>query len=185
MTERKLDPFVDYLQGLARSENRAALAALRQGFNNPLRALPYVAPFFSERGGRAAVDNLILLGGLFSLHPETGAMSLASAMRRIAEERKSDSIELRFRGLLDCDREDLPDHLRHAVSLAAGAEVPIDFDDLLRAIRAWNHESRFVQRAWARQYWSTYSNTAGSDPSSEPSSDATPESIPATLSSEN
>jgi len=153
MNQIKQDVFVDYLRGLAAADDRAALAALRYGFVNPLRALPYVARFLPTAGGRRAEDTLILVGGLFALHPASGTSSLASILRRLAE--KSDSVELRFRALLDCDREDLPNHLRHAVALAASNELPIDFENLHRAIRGWEHDSRFVQRRWARDYWST------------------------------
>lgn len=152
MNETKPDAFVDYLRDLAITEDRPALAALRQGFANPLRALPFVARFLPAAGGRRAEDTLLLLGGLFALHPIAGTSSLASAMRRLAE--NSDSIEQRFRALLDCDREDLPNHLRHAVALAASHELPVDFENLHRAIRGWEHESRFVQRKWARDFWS-------------------------------
>lgn len=163
MNVTKPEAFVEYLRDLAAIDDRGALAALRHGFVNPLRALPYVARFLPNPGSRRAEDTLLLLGGLFALHPISGATSLASALRQLAE--RSDSVELRFRGLLDCDREDLPHHLRHAVALAAGAEIPIDFEDLLRAIRAWDHESHFVQRRWARDFWSAIPNAEhdGSD----------------------
>jgi len=152
MTDDRNDVFVDYLRRLASTDDRAALAALRQGFANPLRALPFVARFLPAAGGRRSEDTLLLLGGLFALHPSAGTSSLASALRRLAE--NSDSIELRFRALLDCDGEDLPNHLRHAVALAASHELSIDFENLHRAIRGWDHESRFVQRKWARDFWS-------------------------------
>jgi CRISPR system Cascade subunit CasB len=170
MTETNEDPFVNYLRRLVDDGDRAALAALRQGFVSPLRALPYVARFIPETGGRRAEDNLILVSGLFALHPVTSKTSLASAMRRLAD--KSDSIELRFRALLDCDREDLPNHLRHAVALAASSEIPIDFEDLHRAIRGWDHESRFVQRRWARDYWSSLPDTRGDDVSRDSTADS-------------
>lgn len=154
------DPFVQYVQALATSGNRAALSALRQGSANPLRALPYVAPFLKEDDGRQREESLLLLGALFGSFPETGSVSLATALRFVMERAQSDSIELRFRALLDSPREDLSNHLRHAVSLVRSAQIPIDYNDLLRAIRNWSHEDRFIQRAWARQFWSSHARSA-------------------------
>jgi len=154
------DPFVQYVESLANSGNRGALSALRQGFANPMRALPYVAPFLREEDGRQREDNLLLLGGLFGSFPEMGKVPLATALRSVMEQTESDSIELRFRALLDSPREDLPNHLRHAVSLVRSVPIPIDYNDLLRAIRNWSHEDRFIQRAWARQFWSFDASSA-------------------------
>jgi len=149
------DGFVRFLQEIAESGDRASLATLRQGFTNPLRALPYVAPFLASSDGRQREDNLILLATLFASHREHGQQSLARAMHLVMIATGSGSIEPRFRALLDCSREDLPSHLRHAVSLVASQSLPIDFDDLLQAIRHWSHDDRFIQRRWARDFWSS------------------------------
>ncbi len=156
MTEHpKKHRLVEYLESLVRGEDksrqRRVLAELRGGFTNPLKALTHVAWSLSEKGGRREEDDAVLLAGLFALHPEPGSVSLAAGLRRLAD--KSESIELRFRALLDCDREDLGVHLRHAVSLVGSAETAIDFNDLQRAIWGWGHEDRYVQRAWARAFW--------------------------------
>jgi CRISPR system Cascade subunit CasB len=150
---KECHPFVQHLYDLAAREDRAALAELRRGFSNPLAALPYVVPFLRKDASRREEEALSLVASLFALYPTPGHMSLAKALALCAKE--SDSIELRFRALLDSDPEDLPTHLRHAVSLVRSKDLAVDYDDLLRAIRWWNREDKDRQRAWARDYWGT------------------------------
>ena len=64
-----------------------------------------------------------------------------------------ESLEKRFVALLKSDRDDLFDHLRHAVSLARGHEVPINWRTLLRDMQYWRSSDRWVQRQWARAFW--------------------------------
>jgi len=146
-------PFVKYLYELATREDRAALAELRRSFANPIAALPYVVPFLRRDASRREEDALVLVASLFALHPTPGQLSLAKALALCSKD--SESVELRFRGLLDSDAEDLPTHLRHAISLVRSKDMAIDYDDLLRAIRWWSREDKDRQRAWARDFWGT------------------------------
>jgi CRISPR system Cascade subunit CasB len=127
--------------------------------------MPYVAPYLRREASRREEDALILVGGLFSMHPTQGGVSLASALRRRADE--SDSVALRFRALLDAEAEDLPTHLRHAISLVRAYEIPIDYDDLLRAILAWSRDDRRAQRTWARHFWGVAPSTTPDTPETE------------------
>jgi CRISPR system Cascade subunit CasB len=144
-------PFVSRLYELAARDDRAALAELRRGFQNPIATMPYVVPFLRREATRREQDALALVASLFALHPEHGDASLATALARIA--RDSDSVGLRFRALLNADAEDLPIHLRHAVTLARSHDIPLDYDDLLRTLLWWGSESKDRQRAWARDFW--------------------------------
>ena len=146
-------PFVQRLYELAARKDRAALAELRRSFANPLTALPYVVPFLRREASRREEDTLVLVAGLFALHPVRGSLSLARAMRISAE--KSESVGLRFQALLDSDAEDLPTHLRHAVALVRSKELAIDYDDLLQTVRWWRSDDRNRQRRWARDFWGT------------------------------
>ena len=76
--------------------------------------------------------------------------ALVIARRELAEKR--------FVALLNCHQEDLPDHLRHAVSLLRSKEIPIDWARLLRDLRWWHREDKRVQRDWARAFWGRTSN---------------------------
>ena len=99
---------------------------------------------------------LLLVAGLFALHPDSGATKLPSALRLLAQ--TSDSVELRFRALLAAEKVDLGPHLRHAVTLVASHGFALDWRDLHRTVRFWDRPSVRSRRAWARAFW-----TPGSD----------------------
>lgn len=166
---QRVDALVDHLEHLVAHEDRATLARLRASLS-PARALDgldVVLPFVTRdpRRRRRAEDDALLLAGLFALHPESGDRSLPSALAEIA--RTSDSVEMRFRALLSADREDLPNHLRHAVALAASKKLPIDWRDLHAAIRFWDDDGERARRRWARDFW-TYETTESSDDTTTP-----------------
>lgn len=156
-TERREDPLVSYLLKIEEAQDRATLATLRGSLReghalDALRVVLTVLPREeSTRKQRQTEDDAILLAGLFALHPSDGPLSLASALRLLGA--TSDSVELRFRALLGAHRSDLPTHLRHAVSLVAGAGHPIDWTNLRRAIRDWAREDDRVRREWSRDFW--------------------------------
>lgn len=78
-------------------------------------------------------------------------------------------VERRFVALLNCHRDDLPAHLRHAVGLLKSKEIPVDWAELLHDILRWDSESRSVQRAWARAFWG---RAGRSDDDAQPADDA-------------
>lgn len=145
---------VEHLRAVANRDDRATLAALRSSLRpgHELDALRVVLPFLGASSGRENEDAAILLAGLFALHPESGDLSLAKALR-IVRDQGSDSVEGRFRALLSATRVELATHLRHAVSLVASKHQAIDWDDLYRAIRHWDHEEDFARRRWATAFW--------------------------------
>lgn len=165
MTEY-IDPLVLHLQKLSaedsnRPPDRAALAALRTSLmkDDPLDALRVILPGLhiakttSEPERRRREDAAVLLAQLYALHPVTASVSLGAALRRVARERDSDSVELRFRALLAASSEELPSHLRHAVTLIGASGGGIDWADLHRAIQRWSLPDNHAKRAWARDYW--------------------------------
>lgn len=147
----KEHPFIRSLYALAQREDRAALAELRRSLTSPLAAMPYVVPFLAKDASDRDERALALVGALFALHPKRGESTLAHALRELAA--NSDSVAQRFRALLDAEAEDLPVHLRHAVSLVRGQEIPLDYDDLLRTVRFWGDPEKSRQRAWARDFF--------------------------------
>lgn len=148
-------PLIGYLEALADHENRATLAALRSSLRegNELEALRIVLPFLGPDSHRRAEDDAVLLGGLFALDPESGSLSLAAALRKVWLDTKRESVEKRFQALMGANRDDLPTHLRHAVSLVAAKKLGLNWNDLYRAIRYWDHPDDFVRRRWARSFW--------------------------------
>ncbi len=145
-------------------EDRAALAALRRGLGKPpgeaAEMHPYVVPFLPHDGSRWEEDAHYLVAALFAWHqlvwPEGGGewdRNVGASFVRLAERAGSGSIEQRFVALLNSHRDDLPEHLRHAVGLLRAHEVPVDWAQLLRDIQEWDRESRSTQRSWARAFW--------------------------------
>ncbi len=156
--------FVRSLEQLRDEENRAALAALRRGLGkSPAETAEmhrYVLPWISPDAPPWEEEPYYLIASLFAWHqiswPEgdsTEPTNLGASFARLAREVEGESVERRFVAMLNCHREDLPAHLRHAVGLLKGREVPIDWAQLLSDVRHWGRESRSVQLEWARAFW--------------------------------
>jgi CRISPR system Cascade subunit CasB len=164
-TERE-DTFVKHLERLRDTNDRAALARLRRGLGRPpgtvAETFPLVQPWLPDNMQSRRENAFYLVASLFASHPEPGgAGNLGAAFARLAAQRDSASIEQRFVALLNCHEDDLADHLRHAVSLLAASDVPVNWRQLLADVQHWGHPSRSVQRRWARSYW------AGNGPAEE------------------
>ncbi|MGE3518255.1 MAG: type I-E CRISPR-associated protein Cse2/CasB [Vicinamibacterales bacterium] len=146
---------VDHLEELAGRQDRAALARLRASLQDDrkLEGLAIVLPFVGRHNmhPERAEDDALLVAGLFALHPESGHAKLPMALRLLSQ--TSDSVELRFRALLAADRVDLGPHLRHAVGLVASQGHPLDWRDIHRTVRFWDHHSNRSRREWARAFW--------------------------------
>lgn len=142
--------FVSRLETLREGDARAALAALRRGLGGHppyevYRWLPVGLKPWQE-------DAALLVAALFAWHPQKGGRgNLGSAFFRIPD--RSDSVEKRFAALLNCHGDDLPAHLRQAVSLLKAKEVPVNWLQLLKDLRNWDRQEHWVQRNWAREFW--------------------------------
>jgi CRISPR system Cascade subunit CasB len=158
----RVERFVEYLEKLHSAEDRAALAALRRSLGKTpgeaAEAHRYVLHFHPAVWEEPAY---YLVAGLFALHPaswrrEAGdkrPTNFGASFAWLRSNTDSDSIERRFVALLDCHENDLAEHLRHAVSLLRSKEIPVNWAQLLKDLRNWNHEDRFAQRSWARSFW--------------------------------
>lgn len=152
-------PFVTYLKKLGQNENRGALAALRCGLGRPPGSAPemhrYVMPFLSLGPWTWRNECHYVVAALFALHPESAAHgNMGDTLHAIHAATRSESIEQRFVALLKCHRDDLFDHLRHAISLARGKSVPIHWEQLFKDICYWESENRRVHRNWSQGFWS-------------------------------
>ncbi len=158
--------FIAYLEGLQAAEDRAALAALRRGLGRPPGTAAemhrYVVPWLPREESPREDEAYYLAAALFGLYPEgswpreeaeQGWHNLGASFAHLASRADSGSVEQRFVALLGAHRDDLPEHLRHAVSLLKAHEVRVDWVELLADIRWWDHEERRVQRRWARAFW--------------------------------
>ncbi len=173
--------FAKELQALVDKEERGTLAALRRGLGKPPGVVAEMHPFVLRWVAPGATswqeESWYLVASLFAIHqkpwwPAEGkpGNNLGASFARLARAVDSKSIERRFIAMLNCDADDLPQHLRHAVSLLGSHDVPVDFAQLLRDLRGWNADSRWVQRNWARSFWAggQRAETAGHQPAATP-----------------
>ena len=149
-----INHFVAHLETLRDRDDRGALAALRRGLGGPpgtsTSMYPHILPWAPP--GKRAEDACYIVGSLFALHDEPrGQGNMGKAFSMVKDQ--NESLEKRFIALLNCHHDDLPIHLRQAVSLLKAKDVPVDWRQLLYDILYWDHESRFVQHQWARQFW--------------------------------
>lgn len=159
--------FITHLVSLTdgtQRDGRAALAALRRGLGKPpgtaAETFPIVAPFAPDGPGWDA-DCYYLVGSLFAAHPQNWAnpdgndrrTNLGASLRRAT--RDSGGVEAALVALLNSEREELPERLRHSIGLCAAAAVPVpvDWAQLLHDLRYWSSDRRDVQRRWATSYW--------------------------------
>ncbi len=95
--------------------------------------------------------------------PTNPPRSLGASLRQVrlqvkdANADRQISLDKRFQALLDADREQLPFRLGQIVRLLATHQIAIDWRRLLQHVRSWNAEDRWVQLAWARDYYTTTS----------------------------
>mgnify|MGYP001178292856 CR=1 FL=1 len=164
-TETCARMLISELQGLVEAEDRGALAALRRGLGKrpgeAAEMFPYVVPYLPE--DRWAQDWFFVVASLFAVHPlswqaegNTRDTNFGASFRRLREakgQEEGDSLENRFVALLDSRGEDLPHHLRRAIGLMKGEEIPVNWYRLLIDLTYWDHPDRFVQRQWAEQFW--------------------------------
>jgi len=148
--------FVQSLINFANNDNlnREALANMRSGLGKKpgemARVHKYVVPFLPEHD--FADDWYYLLATLFGQYPvHNPKNTLPDALGSLRS--KSDSTETRFIALLNCHSEDLPDHLRHAVSLLKSNDRAFDWFHLFNSLLQWDHPENFIQKSWARDFY--------------------------------
>lgn len=166
MTQMNREPnaFIQHLQELADRQDRGALAALRRGLGRPPGAAAemfrYVEPWLPERRSADQEAAYYLIAALFALHSKsTDVGNIGQHMASIRNEAGDDALERRFTALLAAHPNDLPNYLRQAVSLLKSKESPINWDQLLRDVLAWDAPDRRVQKAWARAFWGKPNNS--------------------------
>ena len=159
---------VKYLESLHKQDDRAAVAILRRSLGKPPGASPEVFRIigrFIPESVRAEED-CFLVAALFAKYPLSwkpaddearSARNFGASMHKLKLKREltraSEGVQRRFSALLAASREELGDHLRHAISLLAADEVAVDWLQLLDDLGWWHLEDRRVQRRWARAFW--------------------------------
>lgn len=178
----RLENFIHHL----RRQDRAAFAELRRSLSFDPGTFPPSFPFVERfvMGVRSAWERkaFYLVAGLLALverplekeadtvpdEPEASISkesrhSFGHAVAELYQARgETISIEARFIALLDADEEQLSNRLRQLVGLVHADDVRIGWAQLLKDILDWNHDRRFVQQRWARDFYGRVGTTANS-----------------------
>ncbi len=146
------------------SPDRRSLAALRRCLSTWPSAAPeairVVAPFIPENATGAWESQYYLIAALFALYPCASSIdakrgpSLGKSLREAANKDPAQGPERRLLALLNCKSEDLPNHLRHAISYLRSKNVPVDYKRLMQDLNYWDLENGQVQKTWGRHFWS-------------------------------
>ncbi|MEX1247567.1 MAG: type I-E CRISPR-associated protein Cse2/CasB [Anaerolineales bacterium] len=153
------EAFIIYLQDLAQKEDRGALAALRRGLGQKpgteAAMYPHVVRWVSADLRGWSEEIYYVVGSLFAWHSQSAPQgNLGHHLQGLAQGRKnSESIERRFTALLNAHVDDLPDQLRQIISLLKSGDVPVNWEQLMKDLRNWDHPDRYVQHQWARGFW--------------------------------
>lgn len=157
-TRALTNEFVRRLEELRDAGDRAALASLRRGLGKPpgtsAGMYPYVVPWIPESASAWEEKVCYLIASLFGLHPDaSGTGDMGESLLRVRRLSNSESTEKRFVALLRSRAEDLPEHLRHSVSLCKSKGVPIDWRRMYSDLVYWESEDKLVQTRWATSFW--------------------------------
>jgi CRISPR type I-E-associated protein CasB/Cse2 len=163
--QKLADRLVGQLEQWQRDQNRGPLARLRRGLSDATRHEAWFV--LGWLFGDLAVDYPVFetVAGCFALYPieaESDIGNFGETMRRaMPDEKMRDEKEphTRFCRLLACDsRDDICQHIRHAVRLAKSRDVPVNYRQLFVDLWWWNDRTKVE---WAKAYWQVPAETAG------------------------
>lgn len=177
--EKKPDRIENFIAFLGK-QDRAAFAELRRSLSfDPGTyppSFPPVEPFVMEARGAWERNAFYLIAGLFALVERPLEKSEITVQDEITEDSlglsptyrsfgnavvelynrrapNNSSIEARFISLLDSDEEQLPNRLRHMVSLVHADEIRIEWTKLLWDVIGWRSEDKPPRVRWARDFY--------------------------------
>jgi CRISPR type I-E-associated protein CasB/Cse2 len=163
------DRLVTRLEQWHQRQDRGILARLRRGLSETTRqeAWTVLGPCFGPMAIEVPVHATI--AGCFALHPviwtphpepkEDAKRNFGWTYRNVrlaepkGEEKMRDEKEphTRFRRLLACsDRDEICQHIRHAIRLAKSKEAEVNYRKLFEDLWWWND---WAKVAWAKAYW--------------------------------
>ncbi|MDQ3635242.1 MAG: type I-E CRISPR-associated protein Cse2/CasB [Acidobacteriota bacterium] len=162
------EKFINHLEGYVEKENRAALAHLRRGLGKEpgtaMEMFPYVTSWVTTNYNEKPY---FLIAALIGLYPKKSwnkydrYNNLGKSLAEIEDGSKG--VEKRFTALLNANEEDLPEHLRQAVSLLKSKDKNINWFLLLKDIKNWSYESKYVQKSWAKGFWGKQNKEKGEE----------------------
>lgn len=151
---------VEDLMKLADEKNpdRAAMAHLRRGMERPPDYVLGRVGWLFRRVPDWALNNAMLAAALFAWVkgkcPQADKVNLGAAFGLGLTIEEKQRRERRFIDLLDTDEEELPYKLRQAITLIGKEGIELDWVLLIKHLGQWNHADRWVQKDWARGFWS-------------------------------
>lgn len=110
------------------------------------RILPDNTPFHQE-------EIYFLLATLFPLADGKGEGNLGSALNKAQNEKTHKGLDRRLEVLLDSDVDQLSFRLRQTIHFLQSNRIRVNWAQLLRDLLNWDHPTRFVQKNWARAYY--------------------------------
>jgi CRISPR system Cascade subunit CasB len=140
------------------------LAALRRGLGQQpgetIELYPYVVPYVQGLRYTSDENAYYIIASLVGLYPtlswqrsdEKQSINLGASLALLTGD-SGDSLERRFVALLNAHADDLPEHLRQAISLLKSKDKPVHWLRLLLDLKQWDREDRRVQRLWAKGFW--------------------------------
>jgi CRISPR type I-E-associated protein CasB/Cse2 len=144
----------------ARSTLRPLLAGIPDMQIRAMRYLPKHSP--------VQQDLLYLIAGLIAEYPcEQGStLSFGASLQKLSThpDVKAAGIERRIESLLQLDLESLMQPLHSLVIQARGTKIPIDYATLLYHLHCWDDSRKWVQLAWARDFWCPRENEEEQNP---------------------
>lgn len=81
--------------------------------------------------------------------------NFGATLHTIRTASNQEGLDRRFERLLDADRTQLPFLLRREIQVASNEGGRINWAQLLQDVLKWDNPNRFVQRNWARDYFTT------------------------------
>jgi CRISPR type I-E-associated protein CasB/Cse2 len=155
------EKFVEKLVGLDNEKNRAALAVIRRAAADPdadFQMLSVIGRFLPSDLHHNDLNNHKRVACLFAihkLHDGKKNFNFGDSCRMIWNglHTGQDSFEARFAALLNSHPDDLYRRLLPIVRYAKDKDVKINFDQLREDMQNWSHPDKFVQKNWAKQFW--------------------------------
>jgi CRISPR system Cascade subunit CasB len=99
-------------------------------------------------------DIYFLAATLFPLADGGGRGNLGASLKEARNDKNAAGLDRRVKHLLDADEGQLPFRMRQAIRFLQSNRVGVDWPCLLEDLMYWSHPERWVQRRWARAYYS-------------------------------
>lgn len=138
-----------------RCEDPGFRASLRNWLSDSEKRRARAYPALMEVRGTLDDAAFNTVAALYAHHPEHQADD--SSPGRLCQRLAADfnTFEGRFKRLLTCAAEELPQQLRAVIFAAHARGVPVDYLRLYLDLRSWSHEhfGEEVRKRWATEFW--------------------------------